>query len=188
MAEMSRISRFFVNAFSARRNTRIYDWVRATVSLHNGAACLEIGCGNGDMARRIVDGLRPVRYVATDLDPHQLEAARRYLATKYPRGIPSSLEVRAADMLHLPFAEGSFDAVFAFVAIHHASPNHRDFTSVPHALAEIDRVLRPRGILAYEEILHKDGIRSWLAAHGYVLSGIEQGWKREAVVARKAGD
>jgi ubiquinone/menaquinone biosynthesis C-methylase UbiE len=59
---------------------------------------------------------------------------------------------------------------------------------VPHALAEIDRVLRPRGILAYEEILHKDGIRSWLAAHGYVLSGIEQGWKREAVVARKAAD
>jgi ubiquinone/menaquinone biosynthesis C-methylase UbiE len=188
MAEMSRISRFFVNTFGARRNARIYDWVRANVSLPNRAACLEIGCGNGDMARRIVDGLRPLRYVATDLDPHQLEAAKRYLATRYPQGIPSSLELRAADMLHLPFADGSFDAIFAFVAIHHASPSHRDFTDVPQALAEIDRVLRPRGILAYEEILHKEGIRSWLAARGYLLSGIGQGWKREAVVARKAGD
>jgi len=90
-------------------------------------------------------------------------------------------------MLHLPFADASFDAVFAFVAIHHASPSHHDFTNVPHALAEIDRVLRPRGILAYEEIEHKEGIRSWLIEHGYVLAGIERGWKREAAVAERVG-
>ncbi len=186
MAEMKRISRFFVNTFSARRNARIYDWLVQNLSLPAGAECLEIGCGNGDMAARIVDGMHPARYVATDLDPHQLESAKRHLATRYPNGIPPALELRTADMLRLPFADASFDAAFAFVAIHHASPSHHDFTNVPHALAEIDRILRPRGILAYEEIEHKQGIRSWLIERGYVLAGIERGWKREAVVSRKA--
>jgi ubiquinone/menaquinone biosynthesis C-methylase UbiE len=185
MAEMNRVSRFFVNTFSARRNARIFGWLEGNLSLPRGAGCLEIGCGSGDMAARIVDGLRPARYVATDLDPHQLESARRYLEKRYPGGIPPSLEVRAADMLRLPFADATFDAVFAFVAIHHASPDHHDSTNVPQALAEINRVLRPRGVLVYEEILHKDRIRAWLTGKGYVLSCIERGWKRESVVATK---
>lgn len=187
MAEMNRISRFFVNTFSARRNARICDWVRQNVSLPAGAACLEIGCGNGELAARLVDDLRPARYVGTDLDPRQLEAARRHLAERYPNGIPPTLELRDADMLHLPFPDASFDAVFAVVSIHHASPSHRDPADVPHALAEIDRVLRPGGSLAYEEILHKELIRSWLTERGYVLSGIQQGLKRESIVARKPG-
>lgn len=187
MAEMNRISRFFVNTFSGRRSARIYDWVRTNASLPSGAACLEIGCGNGDMAARIVDGLRPTRYVATDLDPRQIESARRHLSDRYPGGLPPALELRAADMLHLPFADASFDAVLAFVAIHHASPSHRDFTNVPVALAEIHRVLRPGGVLVYEEIVHKDGIRSWLTGRGYVLASPERGWTRESVVARKEG-
>ena len=186
MAEMNRVSRFFVNTFNARRNARIYGWLVRNVSLPAGPECLEIGCGNGDMAARVVDSLKPARYVATDLDPLQLESARRHLATRYPQGIPPALELRAADMLHLPFADASFDAVLAFVAIHHASPNHHDPANVPDALAEIDRVLRPKGVLAYEEILHKDRIRSWLVNQGYVLSGVDRGWKRESVVATKA--
>jgi len=187
MAEMNRISRFFVNRFNARRNARIFGWMQVNVSLPSGAACLEIGCGNGDLASRVVDGLRPARYVATDLDSRQLDAARKHLAERYPSGLPPALELREADMLHLPFADGSFDAVLAVVSIHHVSPNHHDPTEVPHALAEIDRVLRPGGALVYEEILHKDSIRAWLAEHGYVLSGIERGFKRESVVARKSG-
>jgi ubiquinone/menaquinone biosynthesis C-methylase UbiE len=186
MAEMNRVSRFFVNTFSARRSARIYGWVVRNVSLPTGAECLEIGCGNGDMAARVVDGLRPARYVATDLDPRQIESAKRHLATRYPQGIPSPLELRAADMLHLPFADASFDALLAFVAIHHATPDHHDSANVPRALAEIDRVLRPRGFLIYEEILHQERIRSWLAAHGYTLKAVERGWKRETVVAAKA--
>ena len=185
MAEMNRVSRFFVNTFSARRNTRIYGWLRANVPLPAGAACLEIGCGNGDMAARVVDGLRPARYVATDLDPHQIESARRHLSDRYADGFPPPLELRTADMLHLPFADASFDAVLAFVAIHHASPSHHDPTNVPPALAEIDRVLRPGGVLVYEEILHKDVIRSWLSQRRYALPAIDRGWKRETVLARK---
>ncbi len=187
MSEMNRVSRFFVNRFNARRSARISAWVRGNATLPADALCLEIGCGNGDLASRLVDGLRPARYVATDLDPRQLEAARKHLAPRYPGGLPPSLEFREADMLHLPFADGAFDAVLAVVSIHHATPNHHESGEVPHALAEIDRVLRPGGALLYEEILHKDLIRAWLRDHGYALSGIQRGVKRESVVARKPG-
>ncbi|HYM39126.1 MAG TPA: class I SAM-dependent methyltransferase [Thermoplasmata archaeon] len=184
---MNRVSRFFVNRFNARRSARIHAWIQRSVSFPAGASLLEIGCGNGDLAARVVDGFHPARYVATDLDPRQLEAARRHLADRYQGGLPAALELREADMLHLPFPDGSFDAVLAVVSIHHATPNHHESGEVPHALAEINRVIRPGGALVYEEILHKDLIRSWLAEHGYVLSGIERGFKRESVVARKPG-
>src|SRR5205807_10186896 len=185
MAEMNRISRFFVSRSSARRNTRIYEWIRANLSLPPGATCLEVGCGSGDMAARLVDGFLPARYVATDLDPRQLDAAREALARRYPNGPPVALELRTADMLDLPFTDASFDAVFAFVAIHHASPKHRDFANVPRALSEIDRVLKPEGSLVYEEIEHKARIREWLAERGYALTGVERGWKRGSVIVTK---
>lgn len=186
MAEMDRISRFFVNAFTVRRNARRFRRLQGRLSLPARAACLEIGCGNGGMAERLVNGLGPARYVATDLDPRQIESARRHLSKRYPGGIPPALELREADMLHLPFADASFDAVFAFVSIHHASPNHHDSVNVPQALAEIDRVLRPEGVLVYEEILHKELIHAWLRERGYALAWSEQGWTRETVVALKA--
>ncbi len=187
MAEMGRISRFFVNRFNARRNVRILGWMRQNVSLPAGSICLEIGCGNGDLASRVVDGFRPALYMATDLDPRQVVAAKAHLARRYPDGMPSAVELRTADMLHLTFADASFDAVVAVVSIHHASPNHHDPSGVPRALAEIDRVLRPGGVLVYEEILHKERIRAWLGEHGYMLSGIQRGFKRESVVAKKPG-
>ena len=185
MAEMNAISRFFVNTFEARRNARLYGWLAANLSLPAGAVCLEVGCGNGNMAALIVDGMAPARYVATDLDPRQIESARRHLAARYPEGVPPRLELRPADMLGLPFPDASFDVVFAFVAIHHASPDHHDFTGVPRALGEIDRVLRPGGILAYQEFVHKEGIRAWLLARGYRLQASARGWTREAAVFSK---
>jgi len=185
MAEMNAVSRFFVNAFEARRNARLYRWLAANLTLPAGAVCLEVGCGNGSMAARIVDGMAPGRYVATDIDPRQIEAARSRLAEHYPQGIPPRLELRPADMLALPFPDATFDVVFAFVAIHHAGSDHHDFTGMQKALAEVDRVLRPGGILAYLEFVHKERIRSWLLGRGYRLQASARGWTRESAVFSK---
>ncbi len=187
MAEMSRISRFFVNAFNAPRNARLLRWIRDSKALPKDAVCLEVGCGNADLAARVMIAFHPTRYVATDLDADQISVARAHLARHYRGRKPLGLELRTADMLHLDFPDGLFDAVLAVVAIHHASPNHHDPAEVPRALAEIDRVLRPGGVLIYEEILHKERIRAWLTEHGYALSGIQRRFKRESVVAKKPG-
>jgi len=106
MAELNALARWHVNAFARRRNARRYAWVRENLSLAPGAACLEIGCGNGGMAALLVEGLRPARWVATDLDPRQIQLAHRTLARRYPDGLPPSLELRTADMLQLPFPRG----------------------------------------------------------------------------------
>ncbi len=186
MAEMNRVARWLVNHLKGRANVRLYDWIADHVTLPPGAICLEVGCGNGNMAVRIQDGLGPARLVATDLDLRQLEEAAGLFRRHYPAGVPLGLELRPADMLRLPFPDVGFDAVFAFSSLHHAGPHHRDPSRVPEALAEIDRVLRPDGTLAYEEFLHKDVVRNWLGAHGYAVAAHERRWRRDWVVVRKA--
>ncbi len=187
MAEMNAVARFFVNTFGARRNRRRWRWIREHLALPPGASCLEIGPGNGSMAALLVEGLAPQRYLAMELDARQLSAAREY-ARKHPlEGSRGALSLERADMLHLPLPDRSIDAAFAFVALHHASPSHRDFSRVPDALAEIDRTLRPGGYLVYEEFVHKEKIRRWLDDHRFARVAVRQGWAREWVIARKPG-
>jgi ubiquinone/menaquinone biosynthesis C-methylase UbiE len=185
MAELNRFARFFANAAAERRSRQRLAWLRPRLHVEAAPACLEIGAGVGATAARLVEELRPSLYIATDLDPRQLDAARRHLVRRYPSGLPSALDLRPADMLHLPFDDRSFDVVFAFVSVHHASRSHRDFSNVPTALAEIDRVLRPGGRFVYEEIVHLEGIRAWLAGHGYAVEATERRWKRLRAIARR---
>lgn len=185
MVEMNRVSRWFVNHVKGRANSRLYAWVHDHLTLPPASICLEVGCGNGNMAVRIMDGMGPSRLVATDIDPQQLQAANRFIQGHYATGVPSGLELRPADMLRLPFPDRGFDAVFAFSTLHHAGSSHRDPSHLPEALAEIDRVLRPDGYLAYEEFLHKDRLRDWLLGHGYTVTAQDRHWRRELLVARK---
>jgi ubiquinone/menaquinone biosynthesis C-methylase UbiE len=186
MPEMNSFSRFFVNLFGSWNSRRRFRWVQTVIRLPADASCLEIGCGNGDLAARIVDAFTPAHYTATDIDPHQIETAQRHLSSLYHHRVPASLELRTADMLALPFPDSAFDAVFAFVVLHHASSEHHDFTHVPRALGEVSRVLRPGGCLVYEEFLHREAIREWLTARGYTLKVVESRRNHERVVAIKA--
>ncbi len=186
MSEMNFVARFFVNRSAARRSERRAAWIRQNARVPAGASCLEIGCGVGALAARLVDTLHPAKYVATDLDPRQLEEATRSLSQRYRGPPPPTLELRRADMLRLPFPDASFDVVLAFVALHHASPVHHDFSQVPRALGEADRVLRPGGLFLYSELFHQEAIRKWLTDHGYSISGVQRGWRLESVVATKS--
>jgi len=185
MAEMNRLSRWFVNHLKGRSNSRLYDWLHGHLALPPEAVCLEVGCGNGNMAVRIMDGMSPSRLVATDLDPVQIDAAEQLIRSHYPLGVPPGLELRPADMTRLPFPDSGFDVVFAFASLHHAGTSHGDSSQLPQALAEIDRVLRPSGYLAYEEFFHKDRLYEWLQVHRYTFSAEARRWRRDRVVARK---
>ncbi len=187
MTEMNSVARFLVNASAAARNRRRYAWIRTHLPLTPGAVALEIGCGNGDMADRLVEGLRPSKYLATDIDPKQLALARRTIDRRYPAGVPAALTLEAANMVDLPYASASVDSVFAFLTIHHAGANHHDFAQIAIALAEIDRVLRPGGYLVYEEFIQKEHIRSWLTEHSYTVRATRPRWRREMNLMRKSG-
>ncbi|MDO3637960.1 class I SAM-dependent methyltransferase [Mycolicibacterium arseniciresistens] len=103
-----------------------------------GQEVLEIGCGRGVGAEVILDRLHARRVTAFDLDDTMVELARKRLHDR-----PVTLSVGDACDIHQPAS--SHDTVVDFGIIHH----------VPHwqqAIAEIARVLRPGGLLLFEEV------------------------------------
>ncbi|HVO88548.1 MAG TPA: class I SAM-dependent methyltransferase [Casimicrobiaceae bacterium] len=97
---------------------------------------LEIAAGTGVVTRALTAALNErVAIVATDLNPAMLEQAAA-------RGTSRPVEWRQADAMHLPFDDGSFDAVICqFAAMF--------FPDKPKAFSEARRVLRPGGTFAF---------------------------------------
>jgi len=92
---------------------------------------LEVGCGEGILARALRDAARHV--TAIDLDAPTIERARRSAAS-------DNVDYRVGDFLTYPFKAASFDAVVSVAALHHMG------TAV--ALERMRDVLRPGGTLA----------------------------------------
>jgi len=106
-----------------------------------GACILEIGCGRGVGAQLLIKKFKPSVLHLMDLDIKMIVKARRRIAgLTHP---PTAAYV--ADVLHLPYKEALFDAVFGFGVLHHA-PDWRA------GLKEIVRVLQPGGCYYFEEL------------------------------------
>lgn len=91
------------------------------------ARVLEVGCGTGGFAERVLAALPAVDLVAID-------QSERLVELTSARGVTAHV----ADTQSLPFPEDSFDAVAAMWMLYHVTDLHR-------GLAEVRRVLRPGG-------------------------------------------
>ncbi|GIF76520.1 class I SAM-dependent methyltransferase [Asanoa siamensis] len=134
----------------ARRKSPVGDRLRVDLdglaeALPPGARVLDVGCGPG----REIDLLRARGFQVTgvDLSIGQLRTGGRG-------------GVAQADMRHLPVATGSVDAVWCQAALLHLPR-----ASVPAALAEFARVVRPGGGL-YLQVAEGDGA-DWEVATNY---------------------
>lgn len=109
--------------------------------IHAGMACLEIGCGGGDVAFDMARMVGPSGHVVgTDIDQEKLELARREASELALRNI----EFRREDITQNEPA-GQFDFIHArFVLTHLAHP--------AAALTKLRRVLRPGGVIVLEDI------------------------------------
>jgi SAM-dependent methyltransferase len=85
---------------------------------------LDLGCGIGHS----YEALAPRETVGVDIDAEALAGQQR--------------ETHVADMRELPFEEGSFDSVLSVQSIEHVPDAER-------VLAEVRRVLRPRGVVVF---------------------------------------
>jgi ubiquinone/menaquinone biosynthesis C-methylase UbiE len=111
------------------------------VPIAPGARVLEIGCGRGAGAQLLMEKFKPVLLHLMDLDIEMIIKARRRLDEV--NHAPAIAYV--GDVLHLPYKEALFDAVFGFGVLHHVP----DWKA---GLAEIARVMKPGGSYFFEEL------------------------------------
>lgn len=114
----------------------------ARLGLAAASRVLEVGAGSGFYSAEVARAVPAGRLELLDLQPEMLKKARRKLEAA---GL-SNVGYTLADAGLLPFADGSFDAVF-LVAVLGEVADQKAF------LAEARRVLKPRGVLSVSEHL-----------------------------------
>lgn len=106
-----------------------YDWLADAA---DGAAVLDLACGDGALAARVVQRYPGAEVVGLDASEAELaHAERRGLPVRWVHGYAQAL----------PFADRSFDRVVSHLAL-------MLMDDVEQVLAEVRRVLRPGGTLA----------------------------------------
>jgi SAM-dependent methyltransferase len=102
--------------------------------LLDGRRVLEIGCGQGLDAERIVQKCR--EYTGIDLSETSVAVAQEAVGKRAPINTPVAFQV--ADAERLPFEDCSFDTIYSIGVLHHTP----DFDA---AISEVHRVLEPGG-------------------------------------------
>lgn len=132
-----------------------------------GELILDLGCGDGVLTRRIVDG--GARVIGLDASPEMVEVARS-------RGIDAFVaDAQALDLEAQALRFGQFDAAFSNAALH--------WMLDPAAVARgVYRMLKPGGRFVGEMggqgniAVLRQGIRDELAERGYPLPAEDPQW------------
>ena len=123
-------------AFMAARDLESHGFF-LTPFLQPGFDVLDAGCGPATITTGIAEAVFPARVTAVDVSREQLETARRLTQGREIVNI----EFIAASAARLPFADHSFDVVFAHALLEHLGEPEQ-------AVREFHRVTRPGGFLA----------------------------------------
>lgn len=127
---------FYWNSGTAagnRGSRRRAQWIIDTAGLAPGVRVLEIGCGTGYFSELFLASGASLS--AIELSPDLLRLAVRRCG--------AAADFREADVEHLPYGDATFDAVVGVRVLHHLD--------MDSAVAEMHRVLKPRGAFAFCE-------------------------------------
>ena len=137
-----------------------------------GTVALDIGCGSGTQSICLME--EGFSVVSADLSFEAVRIARANLEKS-----GRSLKVLNADVEHLPFPDDSVDACICSLFLHH-------FTNLEGVAAELQRVVRPGGIVVandanahnpfvylYFNVVHKIRPLHWLTPNQRALKSDE---------------
>jgi SAM-dependent methyltransferase len=135
---------------------------------------LDLGCGYGRIAVKLLEEQPELRYQGVDASTVMLAAA------------PAELDVTEAALDALPFPDASFDTVFTVAVM-----LHNDRAAVRRAVEEARRVLRPGGafvaVASFPNLTTVGGLQNMAQLARFALAGKgdENGpvrpWSRRAV-------
>ncbi len=129
-------------AMTAGMHHRWRDRAADRAGLGPGDRALDVCCGTGDLALELARRVGSQgSVVGCDFSEPMLEIARRKAAQQGA----SQVRFEWADALELPYDDGSFDAVTVGFGI-------RNLSALDRGLAEMTRVLKPRGRVVILEI------------------------------------
>ena len=118
---------------------------------------LDVGCGTGKFARRILRRFPSVQMTGLDLSRRMLDRAPGNCAD-----VSDRIRFVHGDAEHLPFDDDSFDVVTCIHSFHHY-PNQASVVN------EMFRVLKPEGRLVILDA-NRDGWWGWIIFDGFVAT------------------
>lgn len=107
--------------------------------IRDGMQVLEVATGSGEMFRRLVRLNRKGSTLGADLSPNMAWRAQNRVQREFP---DSLAQCHAVDARHMPFRDGTFDAVFCCYLLELLSGE-----DILRTICEFHRVLRRRGQL-----------------------------------------
>jgi demethylmenaquinone methyltransferase/2-methoxy-6-polyprenyl-1,4-benzoquinol methylase len=120
-------------------------WRRISVQLLNGfdsEKILDIACGTADMCLLMADKLNPAEIIGVDVSSEMLRVGRKKVNEK---GLSRLIQLHTGDSSALNFPAESFDIVTVAFGI-------RNFEKLTDSVQEMNRVLKPGGVMLIIEV------------------------------------
>lgn len=143
-----KLSRFY-DYFAGIFERKYRDMALERLCIAEGETVLEIGFGTGHCLKRIAESVGGAgKACGIDISPGMLGVTKKRLEKA---GLMDRAELYRGDAVEMPYDDHKFDAVFMSFAL-----ELFDTTEIPMVLAEIKRVLKPKGRLGVVSMSKED--------------------------------